>query len=180
MSTGVPFKIPGAGWLSSAQTVHCEEGTPARLAGETTIRGISCPDGTEIAIDPEFRDICLKAPVPLQIRGWTLPAWRSLVIFNQVSVPFKGVAAFLINVFRNLVLSPLGILDVGRTAWVHVENEPLELNGLTLPVETRLFFRADGSLEIRPGAECRLGKITAGAQTQVLVSSPEGTPRLVG
>lgn len=160
--------------------MSCEEGDPPRLVADTTIRGIHCPEGTTITIDPDFQDICLVAPVPLTIRGWNLPAHVEVVIFNLVSVPFNGCAALGINAFRNLVLSPLGVLDVGRTAWVHVKEGGLSLNGLELPPETRLFFRPSGALEVRPGTECRLGELTAPAQSQVLISSPGGRPRLVG
>jgi hypothetical protein len=176
----VPFKIPGPGWLSGSQWVTCEEGQPQRLIGETTIRGIDFPDGTTIHIEPEFKDICLVPPVPIVIRGWSLPAHLEVVIFNLVSVPFNGCAALGINAFRNLVLSPLGVLDVGRTAWVHLKEGGLNLHGFELPPETRLFFRPDGALEVRPGAECRLGELSAPAQSQVLISSPSGRARLVG
>lgn len=176
----VPFRIPGPGWLSSAQIVRCEEGEPPRLAEETTIRGIVCPEGTEITIEPEFKDVCLRAPTPILVRGWPLPAHLEVVIFNLVSVPFSGCAALGINAFRNLVLSPLGVLDVGRTAWVHVKARALKLGPFEFPPETRLFFRPDGTLEVRPGAECRLGELQAPAQSQVLISSPTGRPRLVG
>jgi len=159
--------------------VRCEEGDPPRLAEETTIRGILCPEGTEIKIEAEFQDICLQAPVPLVIRGWTIPAHLEVVIFNLVSVPFTGCAALGMNAFRNLILSPLGVLDVGRTAWIHVKGSALTVNGFEFPPETRLFFRPSGTLEVRPGAECRLGELTAPAQSQVLISSPSGRPRLV-
>lgn len=143
------------------------------------IRGILCPEGTVIKIEAEFQDICLQAPVPLVIRGWTIPAHLEVVIFNLVSVPFTGCAALGMNAFRNLVLSPLGVLDVGRTAWIHVKGSPLTLHRFEFPPETRLFFRPNGTVEARPGAECRLGELTAPAQSQVLISSPSGQPRLV-